>query len=103
MEALIGPLMSILGKYALDQGASLLADAGQGARDAAGRLFAKVMDRLKADPAEARNAERFASNPEGYQAVLDVPSYKATRLAIEEANGAGGAAWAAGVPDRRAS
>ena len=30
------------------------------------------------------------TNPEGYQAVLDMPSYKATILAIEEANGAGG-------------
>ena len=70
MDPLTSTVVTLLGKYAIDKGASLLKEAGQAAADAAGKLFQKVMDRLKADPAEAKNAERFEQNPEGYQAPV---------------------------------
>ena len=57
----------ILGKYVVDKGATLVKEAGQSAVQAAAKLFEQVMSRLKPDPAEARNAERFAQNPEGYR------------------------------------
>jgi len=60
-------VVDILGKYVVDKGATLLKEAGQSAAQAASLLFEKAMARLKADPAEARNAERFEQNPEGYR------------------------------------
>lgn len=60
-------VVDILGKYVVDKGATLLKEAGQSAVQAAAKLFEQVMARLKADPGEARNAERFAQNPEGYK------------------------------------
>ncbi len=70
MDPLTSAIVTILGKYAVDKGASLLKEAGQAAADAAGKLFQKVLDRLKADPTEAKNAERFEKNPEAYQAPI---------------------------------
>jgi len=70
MEPLTVAVATVLGKYAIDQGATLLKEAGEAAVAAARRLFQKVIDRLKADPAEAKNADRFVKNPEGYQTVL---------------------------------
>jgi len=70
MDPLTSTIVTLLGKYAVDKGASLLKEAGQAAAEAAGKLFQKVMDRLKADPTEAKNAERFEQNPEGYQAPI---------------------------------
>ena len=60
-------VVDILGKYVIDKGATLLKEVGQSAAQAASLLFEKVVARLKADPAEARNAERFEQNPEGYR------------------------------------
>jgi len=60
-------VVDILGKYAVDKGVTLLKEAGQATAHAAAQLFDRVMARLKADPADARNAERFEQNPEGYQ------------------------------------
>lgn len=60
-------VVDILGKYVIDKGATLLKDRGQSAVQAAAHLFERVIARLKSDPAEARNAERFAQNPEGYK------------------------------------
>ena len=77
MDPLTTAVVTILGKYAIDKGASLLKEAGKGVADAAGRLFDKVMQRLKADPAEAKNAERFETNPQGYeQPVADAVEEK---------------------------
>ncbi len=70
MDPLTTAVVTILGKYAVDKGAGLLKEAGQAAADAAGKLFQKVMERLKADPAEAKNAERFEKTPEAYQAPI---------------------------------
>jgi hypothetical protein len=67
MDPLTAAVVTVLGKYTIDKGATLLKEAGQAAADAAARLFHKVMERLKADPAEAKNAERFEKNPEGYK------------------------------------
>jgi hypothetical protein len=72
MDPLVAAVVTILGKYAIDTGVTLLKEAGPAAVEVAGRLFRKVMERLKADPAEAKNAERFEKNPEGYaQSMLD--------------------------------
>ena len=60
-------VVDILGKYVVDKGATLLKETGHSAAQAASQLFEKAMARLKADPAEARNAERFEQNPEGYR------------------------------------
>ncbi len=63
-------VVDVLGKYVIDKGATLLQEAGQSAVQAAAKLFEQVMNRLKADPAEARNAERFEQNPKRYQAPI---------------------------------
>jgi hypothetical protein len=63
-------VVDILGKYVIDKGATLLKEAGQSAVQAAAKLFEQVMNRLKADPAETKNAERFEQNPEVYQAPI---------------------------------
>ena len=63
-------VVDILGKYVIDKGVSLLKDTGQSAFQAAAKLFEQVMAGLKADPAEARNTERFKQNPEGYRAPM---------------------------------
>ena len=60
-------VVDILGRYVVDKGATLLKEAGQTAVQAAAKLFEQVMARLKADPGEARNAERFEQNPEDYR------------------------------------
>jgi hypothetical protein len=72
MDPLTAAVMTILGKYAIDKGATVLKEGGRAAADAAAQLFRKVMERLKADPADAKNAERFEKNPEGYlQPIAD--------------------------------
>jgi hypothetical protein len=70
MEPITTAIITILGKYAIDKGATLIKEAGQAAAEVAAKLFDKVLNRLKADPAEAKNAERFEQNPEGYKAPL---------------------------------
>ena len=70
MDPLAAAISTILGKYAIDKGATLLKEAGNAAADKAAELFQKVMDRLKADPSEAKNAQRFEENPEGYRTVI---------------------------------
>lgn len=67
MDPFTAAVVTVLGKYAIDKGATLLKEAGQAAADASARLFHKVMERLKADPVEAKNVERFEKNPEGYK------------------------------------
>ena len=71
MDPLTTTVVTILGKYAIDKGATLLKEAGQAVADAAGKLFQKVIERLKADPAEAKNAERFEQNPEAFKPAIE--------------------------------
>lgn len=70
MEPLTAAIMTVLGKYAIDKGAGLIKEAGRAAADVAGKLFAKVMERLKADPGEAKNAERYEKDPETFEAPV---------------------------------
>jgi len=63
-------VVDVLGKYVVDKGATLLKEAGQAAAQAASQLCEFVLTRLKADPADARNAEHFKENPEGYQTPI---------------------------------
>ncbi len=70
MDPLTTAITTILGKYAIDKGATLIKEAGQAAANIAAKLFEKVLNRLKADPAEAKNAQRFEQNPEGYTAPI---------------------------------
>jgi hypothetical protein len=70
MDPLAEQIVDVLIRYAIDKGVSLAKEAGQAAVDVVVRLFRKVMDRLKQDPAEAKNAERFENNPTGYAAPI---------------------------------
>jgi hypothetical protein len=70
IDPLIMLVVDVLGKYVIDKGATLLKEAGQAAVQAAAQLFQQVMNRLKADPAEAKNVERFEKNPRDYQAAI---------------------------------
>lgn len=63
-------VVDILGKCVIDKGVTLLKETGQSAFQAAAKLFEQVMTGLKADPAEARNAECFEQNPEGYRTPI---------------------------------
>jgi len=70
IEPLTMLVVDVLGRYVIDKGATLVKEAGQSAAQAAAQLFEQVMTRLKADPAEAKNAERFEQNPEDYRTPI---------------------------------
>ena len=70
MDPLTTTIMTVLGKYAIDKGAGLAQEVGKAAAEAAGKLFAKVTGRLKADPAEAKNAERYEKDPKTFEAPV---------------------------------
>ncbi len=70
MDPLTQQVVDVIAKYALDKGATLAKEASQAAVEAAAKLLRKVIDRLKQDPAEAKNAERFENNPAGYKAPV---------------------------------
>ena len=70
IDPLIMLVVDLLSKYVIDQGATLLKEAGQTAAQAVAQLFQQVMNRLKADPAEAKNTERFEKNPKDYQTAI---------------------------------
>ncbi len=72
MEPLTGMIMTVLGQYAIDKGVALAEKAGKAAVEAAGKLFTKVMEKLKADPAEAKNAERYEKDPKTFEAAVAV-------------------------------
>jgi hypothetical protein len=71
MEALVGQVVGVLVGYAADRGAKLAAEGGRAAVDIAERMLRKVIDRLKADPAQASNADGFEANPEGYKTPVE--------------------------------
>jgi len=71
MDIIVTAIATILGKYAIDKGATLLREGGEAVVKAAGNLFMKVMTRLKADPSEAKNAERFEQNPEAFKPAVE--------------------------------
>lgn len=63
-------VVNVLGKYAVDKGATLLKESGWAAVQAASRLCEFVLTQLKDDPADARNVERFEKNPQGYRVPI---------------------------------
>jgi hypothetical protein len=63
-------VVDILSKYVVDKGATLVKESGQAAAQAASQLCEFALMQLKADPAEARNAERFEANPKGYRVPI---------------------------------
>ena len=70
LDPLTMMVVDVLGKYVVDQGATLLKEVGQVTAQAASQLCEYVLAQLKADPADAKNAERFEKNPEGYQTPI---------------------------------
>lgn len=70
MDPLTTMIMTVLGKYAIDKGAGLVQEAGKAVADAAGKLFTRVIDRLKADPGEAKNAARYEKDPKTFEAPV---------------------------------
>ena len=71
MEQLAGQVVGVLVGYALDRGAQLAKEGGQAAVDLVERLFQKVLDRVRADPGQATDADGFEKNPEGYRAPME--------------------------------
>ncbi len=67
IDALAVLVVEILGKYIVDEGATLVKEVGEFAAQAASQLAEFVMRRLKDDPTHARNAAHFEKNPDGYQ------------------------------------
>ena len=70
MDPLTTAVTTILGKYAIDKGVTLIKEAGQAAANVAAKLFERVIARLKASPDDKKNAEHFEQNPEGYKAPI---------------------------------
>ena len=70
MDPLTTIIMTVLGKYAVDKGAVLAEKVGLAAAEAAEKLFTKVMARLRADPGEAKNAERYEKDPKTFEAPM---------------------------------
>jgi hypothetical protein len=62
--------VDVLGKFVVDNGATLIKETGQAAAHVASKLCELVFTQLKANPADAKNVERFEENPEGYQVPL---------------------------------
>jgi len=71
MDPFTVAIVGVLTKFAADQGATLLKEGGEAVAKAAGNLFTKVIARLKADPGEAKNAERFEKNPEAFKPAVE--------------------------------
>lgn len=93
IDPLVVVIVNVLGKYVIDKGATLVREAGQAAAQAAYQLAEFVLTRLKDNPADAKNAQRFEENPKGYQVpVADAvaekmksdPEFAAQLLALLE-------------------
>ena len=70
IDALTMIAVDVLGKFVVDNGATLIKETGQVAVHIASKLCELVFTQLKSDPADAKNVERFEENPEGYQVPL---------------------------------
>lgn len=93
MDPLTAGVMTILGKYAIDAGATLLKEAGPAAKETAASLFRKVMDHLRQKPAAEAIADGYEKNPKGYEvpmqdqvntAVSTEPAFKAELQSLLE-------------------
>lgn len=70
IDALTMMVVDVLGKYVIDNGTMLVKEVGENAAQYATQLCELVLKRLNADPVDARNAERFKNDPEGYQVPM---------------------------------
>ncbi len=65
-DPLTASVMIVLGKYALDTGATLLKEVGPQAVEKAGALFKKALESLRRDPKGEAVADEFTADPETY-------------------------------------
>ena len=70
MDPLVTAVATVIGNFAVDQGSKIINSFGRAAGDVAQRLFKTVMDKLGADPAEARTVDRYQQDPDGYRAPI---------------------------------
>jgi hypothetical protein len=70
MDPLSAAIITILGKYAIDAGATLLKEAGPAAKETAANLFKKVLGYLRQKPAAQAIADGYEKNPTGYEAPM---------------------------------
>ena len=66
MDPLTAGVVTILGKYAIDAGATLVKEVGPAAKDAAAELFSKVMAKLRKDQRGEFVADGYEKDPKGY-------------------------------------
>lgn len=65
-DPLTASVMMVLGKYAIDKGATLLKEVGPQAVEKAGALFKKALESLRRDPKGEVVADEFTADPETY-------------------------------------
>lgn len=65
-DPLTASVMMVLGKYAIDKGATLLKEVGPQAAEKAGALLQKALAHLRRDPKGEMVAEEFVQDPETY-------------------------------------
>ena len=71
MDPITASVAIVLGKYALDKGATLAKEAGPKALETAKQLFTLALDRLRGEPRGEFVAEAFEADPEVYQKPLE--------------------------------
>ena len=67
MDPLTASVVIILGKYAIDKGASLAKEVGPKAVELAGQLFVTVMSRLRESEKTKRYADDYEADPETFE------------------------------------
>ncbi|HEX6383770.1 MAG TPA: hypothetical protein VF177_03775 [Anaerolineae bacterium] len=70
-DPITASVVIILGKYAIDKGATLAREAGPAAAKKAGELFQTALAYLRRDPAGQVIADRYEQNPERAAALLE--------------------------------
>jgi hypothetical protein len=70
MDPVTAAIVTILGKYAIDAGATLAKEAGPAAKEIAARLGGKVLGYLRRKPEGKAIADGYDKNPQGYEAPL---------------------------------
>lgn len=70
MEPLSATVTAIVTGFLAKGAVAITAEVGETAANAARALAQAVLDRLRADPAEERNAERFEKDPEAIEPTI---------------------------------
>lgn len=86
MDPLVTAVATVIGNFALDEGSKIVSSFGKAAGDVAQRLYKTVMDKLGADPAEARTVDRYQRDPDGYRAPLTDALADAVKADLEFAD-----------------